>query len=155
MPPLIYKYYESWINSTTLLDDHSDRERFYRFAKACVRYGRTIRNGQWLRHFLERDLAKKFVKEYTEYEIQRAVSLFDHLIDYHRVNFPDAILEMRNPYSVKAELQRIKKADGSHFYSEDKIKDILNKNFGEWKSPLTGRSWSAKYINKTQAGMKP
>ena len=148
MPPLIYKYYESWINSSTLLDDHSDRERFYRFAKACVRYGRTIRNGQWLRHFLERDLAKKFVKEYTEYEIQRAVSLFDHLIDYHRVNFPDAVLEMRDPYLVEAELQRVMK-------SEEKIKGIMLKNFGEWKSKITGRSWSTKYINKTQAGMKP
>ena len=35
---LIKEYYDKWINGPTLLDHKLDRERFYRFVKACVNY---------------------------------------------------------------------------------------------------------------------
>ena len=130
MPPLIKKYYKSWINGPTLFDHPNDRERFYRFSKACLRYGRIQRNGHWLRHFLKKDLSEKYDLEDREFLIQEAVSLFDHLMDFYRVNFPDFGLEKRNPYMVGEDLRRIQKVDGTLRYSEKEIHNILNKDFG-------------------------
>ena len=55
-------------------------------------------------------------------------------MDYHRVNFPDFLLEMRDPYSVGEELRTIQRVDGTPRYSEKQVDDILNKYFGVgWK----------------------
>ena len=48
MSSLIRKYYESWLNGPTLFDHPNDEERFYRFTKACLKYGRKHYDGQWL-----------------------------------------------------------------------------------------------------------
>lgn len=134
MSPLIEKYYKAWIDGPTLFNHPNDEERFYRFVKACVRYGRKRRNGQWLRHFLEEDLRDKYDAEYTEQQIQNAVSLFDHLVDYENVSFPDHVLEMRDPYEVEAQLERIQKNGGFPALSEEAVNRILEKNFGsQWK----------------------
>lgn len=43
---------------------------------------------------------EKYDDEYREDLIQNAVSLFDNLMDFCRVTFPDHVLEMRDPYLV-------------------------------------------------------
>ena len=130
MSPLIKKYYESWLNGPALFDHPNDEERFYRFTKACLRYGRKHLNGQWLRYFLRKDLLEKYDDEYAEYQIQNAISLFDHLMDFSRVSFPDHVLEMRNPYLSAEGLRSILRRDRKPRYSEEEIHNILNNNFG-------------------------
>ena len=131
MSRLVEKYYRSWINGPTLFDHPNDRDRFYRFVKATMRYARSQPNGQWLRHFLEKDLSSKYDKRYVESEIQMAVSLFDNLIDYHRVEFPDPLIEMRDPYLVEDALRRLKKHDGTDIYSDKHIQNLLQRNFSQ------------------------
>ena len=142
MPPLIEKYYKRWINSPTLFGS-SDVVCFYRFVKACIRYGRIRRDGQWLRSYLEKDLPKKYEnREYVEENIRKAVSLFDHFMwYYYYTTFPQPLLEMRQPFVVRTELQSILKADGSEKYSEEEIDGILGNNFGpNWEA-----RWRARY----------
>lgn len=132
MSPLIRKYYESWWNGTTLFDHPNDVERFYRFTKACLRYGRKPVNGQWLRFFLERDLFNR--DDIEEKTIQYAVSLFDNLIDFSKTSFPNHLLEMRNPYLVADELRSIYRRHGDLRYPEKEINDIIKKKLGSnWK----------------------
>lgn len=136
MSPLIKKYYKRWINSPTLFGP-SDVVCFYRFVKACIRYCRIRRDGQWLRSYLEKDLPKKYAnREYVEENIRQAVSLFDHFMWYHYyTTFPQPLLEMRQPFAVRTELQSILKADGTEKYSNEEIDDILENNFGpNWKA---------------------
>ena len=134
MSPIIKKYYNRWINSPTLFGP-SDVDCFYRFVKACIRYGRIRRYGQWLRNFMEKYLPKKYKnREYIEKKIRQAVSLFDHFMFYHYdTTFPQPLLEMRQPFLVRTELQSIIKADGSQKYSEEEIDEILKNNFGPRK----------------------
>ncbi len=145
MSSLIKKYYESWLNGPTLFDNPNDVERFYRFTKACIRYGRKHRNGHWLRHFLKKDLWEKYDDEYREALIQNAVSLFDNLMDFCRVTFPDHVLEMRDPYLVTDKLRSIQKIDGTPRYSEEEIDNILNDYFGVgWEEKRKRRMYYEK-----------
>ena len=138
MPQLIEKYYRAWINSSTLFSHPNDEQKFYQFVKACLRYGRKRRNGQWLKYFLEKDLKEKYVDDYYEEQLQNAILLFDHFMEYERTKFPNHVLEMRNPYLVKQELVSIVKSDGTSYYSQEAIDKILIKYFGpnweiEWQ----------------------
>lgn len=88
MSPRIVTYYRHWINSPTLFNHPCDRERFYKFVKACIRFSRKKLVGQWLRYFLEKDLPYKFKdKDFIETEIQKAVSLFHTLIEFSETPF--------------------------------------------------------------------
>jgi hypothetical protein len=131
MPLIIGKYYKTWVNTYPLFAERG-APKFYRFVKACLRYGNKRRSGTWLRHFLEKDLPGKYRgQEYIEEKIQEAVSLFDHLIDYHYTCFPDAILENRNPVAVRAKLGSFRKEDGKPFYSDEELESILARKFAE------------------------
>lgn len=145
MSKLIEKYYLVWINGPTLLEHPLDRDRFFRFVKACIRYSRQELHEGWLRYFLERDLQKRYTNaQYREELITEAVILFQHILDFNKVTFPDPVLEMRNPYAVKLQLQRYyyTDKDGKRrpTYSEDEIEKILKDNFGA--------SWEENYRKK-------
>lgn len=88
MPPLIARYYQSWINSPTLFNHPCDRKRFHKFVKAYIRFSREKRGEHWLRHFLEKDLSGKYKdKDFVEKEIQRILYVFSNLIEFDKVPF--------------------------------------------------------------------
>jgi hypothetical protein len=131
MSPLIGKYYQAWVEGPTLFEHWSDCDRFYRFVKACARYGRKVRNGGWLREHLEQDLALKYTdRSCIERLIQNAATLFDSIMDYERVDFPLVVLEMREPYAVKLELHSYIKSDGTPRYTDEEIDSMLVEHFG-------------------------
>ena len=145
MPKLIEKYYLVWVNGPTLLEHPLDRDRFFRFVKACIRYSRQELHEGWLRYFLERDLQKRYTNEqYREQLISEVVILFQHILDFNKVGFPDPVLEMRNPYLVKMALERYYYTDRNGIrkpaYPKDKIEKILTDNFGP--------SWEENYRRK-------
>ena len=88
-------YYRNWIETSHPLFSPNDRPKFYRFTKACVRYGgQRYWNGQRLRQLLEYDLPNKYKdEEYIEQNIRQAVSIFDHLIEYVHTSWYDHDIE--------------------------------------------------------------
>ncbi len=132
MTSLMRKYYKAWLNTTTLLGHPQDVDKFYRFVKACVRYGRTRRCGEWLRPILEEDLANCFPdKEHAERLTDEAISIFDHIIEYEGISFPDPLVELKSVYAVENAYRRVLNPDGSRFYSDEDIEKFLDKHFGE------------------------
>ena len=116
MHELIKKYYTRWINGPTLMEHVLDRERFYRFVKACIRYSRHWKarediHGSWLRYFLERDLSRRYSEQYLDEIIHEIVVLFEHILEFNKTSFPDYVLEMRNPYLVSMELRSYRRID--------------------------------------------
>ena len=144
MPELIEKYYKGWIKWPTLLQAHPDRERFYRFVKACIRYSRRNIDTGWLRYFLERDLAKRYSEQYRDEIIAEILILFERILDFNKTSFPDHILEMKNPYAIYGVLRRYgyvdKDGKEKPYYSDAKIEKILRDNFGP--------SWREDYRRK-------
>jgi len=130
MPEMIQKYYRAWINGRTLLEDYADRERFYKFIKACRRYARQNIDVEWLHYFLERDMRKGYNERYRDESINKILVLFSHILEFNKTIFPDYIIEMKNPYLVYGSLR-------SYGYSDDKTEKILRDNFGA--------SWREKY----------
>ena len=145
MPKLIEKYYRMWANGPTLLEHPSDRDRFYGFVKACIRYSRRRLHGAWLRYFLERDFQKRGPDtEQIDQLISEVVILFEHILDFNKAEFPDHVLEMRNPYTVKLGLGSYLHDDGKGGvrprYSEKEIERILRDNFGaSWEKDYRRR----------------
>jgi len=79
--------YDMWINSPTLLDHGLDRERFYRFVKACVKYAgyQNIRkkiDTSILRTSLYNDLHEKCSQEGYDDITSEIVELFESLLEY-------------------------------------------------------------------------
>jgi len=145
MPKLIEKYYLAWVNGPTLLEHPSDRDKFFRFVKACMRYSRQKVHETWLRYFLERDLPKRYADEqYREGLILKVIILFQDILDFNKVSFPDPLLEMRSPYAVMGALKRFYRVDRNGnerpAYSKDEIEKILTDNFGS--------SWREDYGRK-------
>ena len=129
---IISKYYWNWLNGPKLFGDLSDEQRFYRFVKSCIRYCRSRVDGYWLRGYLEKDLSDKYHdEEYREQIIQKAVSLFDHIVDYENTQFSDHLVEMTNPALVKMQLRSFETFDGKRYYSDEQIDKIITKNFGD------------------------
>jgi len=130
MPKLIEKYYRAWINDRTLLEIYNDRERFYKFIKACRRYARQNIDVEWLHYFLERDICKCNNKQYRDEIIHKILLLFFNILEFNKTVFPDYIIEMNNPYAVYFSLR-------SYKYSNDETENIMRDNFGS--------SWRKKY----------
>lgn len=143
MSPLIDKYYKNWVNSDSLFSDIVDLQKFYQFVKACLRYSRSRKDTHWLKFFLDKDLPEKYNKDKCQELVETATFLFNHLLDYEKTPFPNYILEMRNPFSVKYELMRIRNYDGSSYYSIDAIEKILVDNFGT--------DWEKKWLKKAKS----
>ncbi len=83
----IKEYYDKWINGPTLLEHILDRERFYRFVKACVKYAgcQNIRKKigtQILRASLYDDLHEGCSQEAYEDITSEIVELFESLLEY-------------------------------------------------------------------------
>ncbi|MCK5180550.1 MAG: hypothetical protein KAR32_13555 [Candidatus Omnitrophica bacterium] len=132
MSNLVEKYYKSWIGSHPLLGNQNSVEKFYKFVKACLRYGKIFQNGRWLKHFLERDLAKKYYDpKYIEDQKRNIISLFEHLIDFQRTKFPDHLIEMKNPILVKQELRCLERINGEKVYSEEGVESIIKREFNK------------------------
>lgn len=141
MPELIRKYYLAWVNGPTLLEHPLDKDRFFRFVKACIRYSRQQRHGGWLRYFLENDLQKRYTNgQYSHEYVSEIIILFERLLDFNKVSFPEPVLEMRNPYEVKLRLQSYYFSNGRAVYTTDEIERILRDNFGS--------SWEKDYRRK-------
>ncbi len=135
MPKLIEKYYLVWVNGPTLLEHPLDKDRFFRFVKACIKYSRRALREGWLRYFLERDLQRRYANDkYREQLIVETVILFQNILDFNKVSFPDHILEMRNPCTVKMALECYyytdKNGNKRPLHSRDEIEKILRDNFG-------------------------
>ena len=143
MSSLIERYYLRWVNGPDLLGHPLDCNRFCQFVKSCLRYSRRKRDlsGSWLGYFLDRDFRQRIVDDQAREEvISEAAILFEHLIDFSKVSFPDHVLEMRNPYLVKLSLEGWVYPDGRPVYPQEKIERILAENFGE--------SWREDYLKK-------
>jgi len=137
----VRKYYSAWLRGAALFEHPLDRDRFYRFVKACTTYSRQELHGEWLRYFLEIDLQKRYPDERSrEQVVIEAVVLFEHILNFNKVSFPDPVLEMGNPYSVSLALQSYTYADGRRLHSEEDIERILRENFGEsWREDYRRR----------------
>jgi len=147
MSSLIEKYYLRWVKGPDLFSHPNDCNRFYQFVKACLRYSRRKSDlcGPWLQYFLDRDLRERIVNlQAREEVILEATILFEHLIDFSKVSFPDHVLEMRNPYKVKAQLEGLFYSDDRPVYPQEKIERILAEKFGE--------SWREDYLKKIGLG---
>lgn len=122
--PLTKKYFKQWLACPTPFGSGSDLDCFYRFVKACIRYSRGSRkDGQWFRKILEKEASLKF----SDKEISKAISLFEHLIDFHYVDFPRPLVEMREPFIVKSSLEK--------HYPADEVDRIMHRNFGpNWEN---------------------
>lgn len=132
MSRIISKYYLNWLNGPKLFGDLSDEQRFYRFVKSCTRYCRSRVDGHWLRGYLEKDLPDKYHDaKYREQIIQKAVSLFDHIVDCENTPFPDHLVEMTNPALVKMQLRSFETFDGKRYYSDEQIDEIVTENLGD------------------------
>ncbi len=86
MPSDVEDHYKKWINRPTLFDNPLDVVRFYKFVKACIHFCRFPISGSWLRGHLENngDLENKYGKDYSDKQIDYAVLLFNHLIDFNK-----------------------------------------------------------------------
>jgi hypothetical protein len=143
MHELIAKYYRVCINGPTLLDHYLDRERFFRFVKACIRYSKHWNakqdmHGSWLRYFLERDLSARYNEQHQDKIIHEIIVLFENILEFNKTTFPDHLIEMKDPIQVKWELQRYRRADKNGkqepYYSDEEIEKILKDNFGpSWR----------------------
>ncbi len=100
MSPLIKKYYDSWLVGPLLFSHPSEEEKFYKFVKACCRYGkRSDLSGKWLREHLRKDLPKVYAdKKYIKQQIEKAISLFEKLKHFQQTRFPNYSLEKRNRF---------------------------------------------------------
>lgn len=129
MTSLVRKYYWQWLSTPTLLENPRDSDKFYQFVRACIHYGRKRRSGSWLRPFLEKDLAGRFALEHSDRLVREAVSIFDHIAEYERVTFPDPMVEMKSPVSVKVAMRSVIRADGKRFYSDEDIQRYIQEHF--------------------------
>lgn len=82
MSPRVKEFYLDWVHGPKLFGHPYDEQRFYRFVKACIRYSRVRLSGEWLRPFLEKDLAGR-----NEYTVREAIHRFDILLDFNRTSF--------------------------------------------------------------------
>ena len=146
MHELIEKYYKRWINSPTLIGHINDRERFYQFVKACVRYSKHWNAKQdihtsWLRHFLEEDLRERYNEQYLDEIIHKIVSIFEHILEFSETSFPDHYVEMKNPILVHLTLRSWIHVDvdgtRKQYYTDEEIERIMAENFGP--------NWRIKY----------
>lgn len=140
MSNLVRKYYSARLSGGTLFEHPLDRDRFFRFVKACITYSRQELHGEWLRYFLERGLQERYPDERSrEQVVIEAVILFEHILNFNKVSFPSPVLEMRNPYLVSRALGS-KSTGGRRLYSEEDIERILRENFGEsWREDYRRR----------------
>ena len=129
MTSLMLKYYQQWLNTPTLLDNPRDCDKFYQFVRACIHYGRKRRSGSWLRPFLEKDLAGRLPPEESDRLIREAVSIFDCIAEYESITFPDPMVEMKTPVSVKVAMRSVLRRDGKRFYSDEDIQQYIKENF--------------------------
>jgi hypothetical protein len=90
MSPLVGYYYRAWLDGPKLFENPDDERRFYRFVKACMKFCKNPKpTGRWFQHYVQKDLNKKFGdSEIASQYVRRAVSLFDHLRDYHLTGVP-------------------------------------------------------------------
>lgn len=129
MTPLMRRYYERWLNTPTLLENPHDEDKFYQFVKACIRYGHKSRSGSWLRGFLEKDIKGLFHEDHAQYLISKAVSIFDHIVEYENVAFPDPMVELRDPTSVRTAMRSATNANGERFYTDQEIQAFIEQRF--------------------------
>lgn len=138
MSKLVEKYYLAWVKGPTLLEHSLDRDRFYCFVKACMRYSRTKLHGGWLRYFLEKELPATYPtpilgRDFRGELISEVVILFERILAFNKASFPNHALEMRNPYAVMGQLRYHNRPPGE-------IEEILVDNFGP--------SWREDYRKK-------
>ncbi len=95
---VVRKYYKQWtgpvkLAAATLLDHPLDRERFYKFVKACMSFAGNNNVGEkldtsLLRLHLHDDFKEQFTEEYYEKITHVIIVLFESLFDYENTAFP-------------------------------------------------------------------
>ena len=89
----VKKHYDTWIKGATLLDHLLDRQRFYRFVKACVAYAghQNVRgklDTSILRLHLYDDLHGTRSEEAYDETSRPIIALFEDLLEYEDTAFP-------------------------------------------------------------------
>ena len=143
MSRLVRRYYSVWLKGGTLLAHPEDARRFYCFVKACLRYSRLPVTRLWLRHFLERDLSRRYRRvdrNLWEDELESAVSLFYHLVTFAHTRFPCYWLHTDDPDSVWLTLRSARRQDGQPQYSKQEMEAMMVARFGpDWRLPRDAR----------------
>jgi len=128
MTPVMQKYYNHWLKTKTLLGHPHDRDKFYQFVNACMKLGRNRRSGSWLREFLEIDIKGRFRDDYTQNLISRAVTIFDNIVEYENVVFPDPMVELKDPVAVRVTMSCVTNKDGTSRYTDQEIQAFIEEH---------------------------
>ncbi|MCQ3932537.1 MAG: hypothetical protein DPW16_18970 [Chloroflexi bacterium] len=139
--PMVDKYLSHWICQPTWDSMHpKDMERFYIFLKALQRYSKR----DWFSELNATLLraAKDFHPSVEEDLLAKTIGIFlekaEVVLNYAKAEFPNPVVEMRNPFEVRGLLTTRKylDRDGNEqtMLSDDEIEEILIKNFGKnWR----------------------
>jgi hypothetical protein len=60
--------------------------------------------------------------------ISEAVTIFDHIVEYEQVTFPDPMVEVKSPVSVSVAMRLTKKADGTRWYTDQEIQAFIEQH---------------------------
>ena len=87
----IRQYYDFWIKGPTPLEHSLDRERFYKFVKACVSYagGEDVQkkiSPSYLRLHLYDDLHNIYSEKAYDEITHQIIVLFESLLEYEDAN---------------------------------------------------------------------
>ena len=95
----VYEAYDRWINSPTPFENHYlDRERFYSFVIACVKYVKTeirfvTKQEAWksidmdiLKEHLYADLSKKNITGWED-RVYETLIRFETLLEYEKIRY--------------------------------------------------------------------
>lgn len=138
---IVDRYFRQWINLPTWDSMHPfDMTRFYQFLKAFQKYSRNRsltrirRNIIRAAHNNHPELDNEYIEEVANFFTTQAGRIFA----FQAAQFPDPLVEMRNPYQVSLYLRTLRKIDDSgesiSLYTHEEIEGILAENFGtNWR----------------------
>ena len=144
LSPVVSRYFDVWIINDTWDSGHRlDRERFYRFVKAVVRYSRKIPSPGDIQELIEQQWQKTRSPKALQAAADEFSSLYQTLIEYERINdFPNAMIERKNirsfyhrlirEYEIIQKGKRIPEKPSKHH-----IDDVMTRVWGKsWRSQL-------------------
>ena len=133
LSPLVNKYFLAWINSSTWNTGHdADRRRFYKFVKAVVKYSQKRPSSGTVRRLILAHGKGKLEESVLDSEAAEYASLYDSILGFADIQFPDPLVERKNA--------------SSHYFglcaafgpeAEDRIDKIMKREWGsDWKKKV-------------------